>query len=462
MKKKVLILLPDGVGLRNFAFTRFYENMKREYDVVFWNNTPFKLKEKLGINEIGFKGGRIHLFTDILKASKNIIELKLSSKKFNDNTYLSYLFPKKNTTLKVLIKNMLMYFFVFFYKSENGVRKIQKMIDNVERKTLSYRYSIEELKKIDPSFVFCTNQRTSFAIAPVLAAKDLNIITSCFIFSWDNLPKATLVVATDYYFVWSDYMKNELETYYPYLDENQIKITGTPQFEPHFDQSLFDTKKEFFKKYDLDLGKEYICFSGDDITTSPYDEYYLEDLAKSIIQMNNQGYNLGIIYRKCPVDFSNRHMEIIEKYDEIIKCIDPIWSNYGNSWNSVMPQKEDMQLLVNTMKYSKLILNIGSSMVFDAMSHNVPCAYINYNTEKGDLNKWDIQKIYKFIHFKSMPSKNAVLWVHEIEDYKRIIIKVLKKEFSLSETKNWFNKIACSPQENASSNIVKEIKEIIN
>jgi len=89
MKKKVLILLPDGVGLRNFAFTRFYENMKMDYDVVFWNNTPFKLKEKLGINEIVFKGGGIHLFTDILKASKNIIELKLSSKKFNDKTYLS-------------------------------------------------------------------------------------------------------------------------------------------------------------------------------------------------------------------------------------------------------------------------------------------------------------------------------------------------------------------------------------
>jgi hypothetical protein len=462
MKKKVLILLPDGVGLRNFAFTHFYEKMKKNHDVVFWNNTAFKLNEKLGVNEIVFKGGKTHFFTEILKTSKNVIELKLSSKKFNDKTYLSYLFPKKITKLKSLIKNGLIHLFIVLYKSETGVEKIQNIINKVERRTLSYKYSVEELKNIKPSFVFCTNQRTSSAIAPILAAKDLNIPTSSFIFSWDNLPKATLVVASDYYFVWSNYMKKELQTYYPYIQDNQIKITGTPQFEPHFDENLFETREYFFKKHDLDLDKEYVCFSGDDITTSPYDQYYLEDLAKSIAELNKEGNNLGVIYRKCPVDFSNRHLEIIKKYNDIIKCIDPIWSNLGNSWNNCMPQKEDLQLLVNTVKHSRLIVNIGSSMVFDAVSHNIPCAYINYNTEQGDKSKWNIDKIYKFIHFKSMPSKKAVLWIDNKDDYKVIIEKILKNEVSLSETRDWFDKIALSPQTNASRNIVKEINTILN
>jgi hypothetical protein len=36
------------------------------------------------------------------------------------------------------------------------------------------------------------------------AAQELGIPTATFIFSWDNLPKATLVLEPDYYFVWSD------------------------------------------------------------------------------------------------------------------------------------------------------------------------------------------------------------------------------------------------------------------
>jgi hypothetical protein len=43
----------------------------------------------------------------------------------------------------------------------------------------------------------------------LLAAQQLGIPTATFIFSWDNLPKATMVVETDYYFV-GDHMKLEL------------------------------------------------------------------------------------------------------------------------------------------------------------------------------------------------------------------------------------------------------------
>ena len=43
-KNKIFILLPDGIGLRNFAYSRFHElGVEQGYDVVFWNNTPFQL-----------------------------------------------------------------------------------------------------------------------------------------------------------------------------------------------------------------------------------------------------------------------------------------------------------------------------------------------------------------------------------------------------------------------------------
>ena len=42
MKKKVFVFFPDGVGLRNFAFTDFKtvgENMG--FDITYWNNAGF-------------------------------------------------------------------------------------------------------------------------------------------------------------------------------------------------------------------------------------------------------------------------------------------------------------------------------------------------------------------------------------------------------------------------------------
>jgi hypothetical protein len=72
----------------------------------------------------------------------------------------------------------------------------------------------------------------------------------------------------------------------------------------------------------LDLTKKYICYSGDDETTSPLDQYYLEDLAMVVRNLNAKGENLGIIYRKCPVDTTTRYDEVVEKYKDCIAVLD--------------------------------------------------------------------------------------------------------------------------------------------
>jgi hypothetical protein len=49
---KIFILLPDGIGLRNFAFTNFHQlGLENGFEITFWNATPFDLT-KLGFNEI--------------------------------------------------------------------------------------------------------------------------------------------------------------------------------------------------------------------------------------------------------------------------------------------------------------------------------------------------------------------------------------------------------------------------
>jgi len=76
MRKKIFILLPDGVGLKNFVFTDFYKlGLKKNYDIVFWNNTEFDLKN-LNYKEIKITNSKLHSLTEFFEKA---LKSKLSS-----------------------------------------------------------------------------------------------------------------------------------------------------------------------------------------------------------------------------------------------------------------------------------------------------------------------------------------------------------------------------------------------
>lgn len=459
--KKIFILLPDGIGLRNFAFTKFHSlGLKMNFDILFWNNTPFPLQD-LGFKEIIIKSSQSHPFTDILKNARKHIELNLSVAKTNDNIYDKYRFPFSYENFKSTLKSLATQILIFVFSSKRGLMLIQKLINRLEKSTPYYLESLKTIKSENPSFVFCTNQRPMLAIAPLLAAKELGVPTATFIFSWDNLPKATMVVETDYYFVWSEHMKNELLYYYPYIKSSQILITGTPQFEPHFDISLLKSKEDFFKENGLDINRRYICYSGDDITTSPNDPNYLEDVAKAITRLNQSGHNVGILFRRCPVDFSTRFDKVIETYKDIIVSVQPKWIKKGKMWDTILPTKEDMSLLINTINYTECVINLGSSMVFDYAIFNKKCMYINYDIDNCEVNNWSVKNIYNFVHFRSMPNENAVIWINSpLQIQSEIECLLSTKQIKVEEARKWLDKIVGKEPTKASENIWSAISKI--
>jgi hypothetical protein len=460
LNNKIFILLPDGIGLRNFAYSSFYEIGKKQgFDVIFWNNTPFPLID-LGFQEIKIENAKTHVITEIYKNVKIQIELNLNVKKTNNKVYNTYRFPFSYKNINNVIKNIVIKFLSLTHSSENGIEIIRNRIREEERKTLHYNRSKETLKKHKPAFVFCTNQRISLAIAPLLAAQDLNIPTATFIFSWDNLPKGTMIVETDYYFVWSLHMKKELLYYYPYVDDDQVIVTGTPQFENHFKLEDLIDKELFFKQNGLDIEKKYICYSGDDQTTSPYDPNYLLDLIKAVRNLNESGSQLGIIFRRCPVDFSDRFDEILKENKDIVIAIVPKWDKVGEGWNTILPTPEDSILQMNIVAHTELVVNLGSSMVFDYAAQTKPCAFMNYNP-KLQNKSWSVGKIYDFVHFRSMPT-DAVVWLNSPEEIAAKIKLMLSDDAQkiVANAEEWFEKINQHPADQASQRIWDAIAEI--
>ncbi|MCH4821573.1 UDP-glycosyltransferase [Gramella lutea] len=457
--KKLLVVIPDGVGLRNFIYSRFPEEVRNSgWELIFLNMTPLVLKD-LGLKEI-ILDPKPSFKTDLLKRAKINIELDLFQRKFNDTVFEKFKFSPASVGLKNKIKNLLVDLLISIYNSEKGLTRIRAMMKESERGTTYYNYCKQILCAEKPDMVFCTSQRPVNAVSIITAAQDLEVPTSCFIFSWDNLPKATKVLETDYYFVWSDYMKDELLKYYPHITEDQVEITGTPQFEIHYDKSGIIAKNHFFKEYGLDIDKKYLCFSGDDITTSPHDELFLNDVAEAVERLNKKGTNIGIVFRRCPVDFTNRYNRILTKYKNLIVSIEPKWETRGDYWNQAIPKKEDLFLQTNIVEHTFMVINVGSSMVFDYAAKGKPCAYINYLPQIENLKK-DIREVYSYTHFKSMPNKESVYWINEKTDIGKIIYSQMKYGGStvIENSQKWFYQV--NNINSSSRTIVRKIEVLL-
>lgn len=458
MASKVLILLPDGVGLRNFVFTQFPEFFKHHnLELKFWNATDYDLAQH-ALKSIELKGNA-HFKTDLYKRARKEIEIKTFVKNFDNDIFNQYLFKTRPSGFKSLTKHIWLKLIIHKYK--NSLHRLREKIVSQERQTSYYKNCMIHLQSEQPKMIFCTNQRPAQAIAPILAAQDLGVPTATFIFSWDNLPKATMVIETDYYFVWSDFMAKQLLEYYPYIEGKQIIVTGSPQFELHSNPKYNISKTEFCKKFNLPKDKKYICFSGDDITTSPHDPDYLNDVCEAIKLLNSKGFNFAVIFRPCPVDFSDRYDKVLEKHKKLVYCLRPKWKPQGLGWNSVMPTPEDQALLYNTIAHSELIINLGSSMVFDAACHGKACVFINYNPDVNELKK-DVKLVYKYIHFQSMPSKDAVIWLNSKAEIAEKLLEGLQNPFPyIEQAKKWFSIICKQPENSASERIVNALKSCL-
>jgi hypothetical protein len=453
VKKKVIVLVPDGVGIKNYVYTSVFKN--RDADLTLMHNFDAETLEQIRphcdfqdtIDIPDYSEGVKEKF---LRELIHLSRLKFNAKQFENPTIL-FNWKKNHKSFKLKIFYAAVSVASRFISRYKTILKLEKAYDNSLIKNPFYNEVIGILKDHDPDVIFCTHQRALKAAAIFKAANQLSIETTTVIYSWDNLPKARLALKADKYLVWSDYMKQEMHSMYPEIPSEKIKITGTPQFEFFTDSNYWMQKEDFFNTYNLNPSHTHICFSGDDITTSPYDPFYLNDLAESLTK-NSMDEEYRIIFRRCPVDISGRYDWVIEKYPDLIVEIEPLWNFNSDRWTAVYPTYEDVTLLVSLARYSDVVVNVGSTMAFDFGMFGKPCIYINYDHVKD--KSWSVSSIYKFQHFRSMPSRDAVYWLNSKNEIAATIQKAL--EGPETDISAWF-KIVAEATQSACDNIYKEL-----
>jgi hypothetical protein len=426
---KVITIVPDGVGVRNFVFGPLLDLLSAHADVTAWHALPERVAESLQAET----NGRAR-WTPLPTFREGIPERVLRRAKVYAQLYWQKE-PGLDLVLKMLrpagrwldiATGQAARAAGYLGASAQGNERIDRWHAWFTARAPYLERFVEFLEAEKPDCLFCTHQRASSAVPAMVAAQKLGIPTATFIYSWDNLPKGRMAVQADHFLLWSDRMRDEMLRYYPEVSPDRLHVVGTPQFEFHCNQALRQPRDVFLRRLGLAPHKPVVCFSGCDVPSSPYDPLFLRDLALAL-RKSPEASRPQLLFRPCPTESLDRYREVLGEYSEIIVS-KPAWRRLAEEdWTQVVPTAEDVALLANVASHCDLVVNFGSTMAIDFALHDRPAIYLAYEPAGGGVDpKWKATDAYQLPHQKLIHEVQLVHWADSAEGLPGLVDHVLR------------------------------------
>jgi len=465
---KAVLLIPDGVGVRNFLCTGFLEQLLDQGEVVVWHAlheelmAPYRARwHDDRVRWQALPAYRETLLARFFRQAKLYAQLYWKPQECATAAVLRVQMRNRPRHLGQRAFNALVRCLARACGHHAGTVWLDHLHTRAVLRSGATAAFSAFLRQCQPDILFCAHQRASRAVPAMLAAQGLGIPAVTFIYSWDNLAKGRMAVHADHYLVWSDYMKAEMAAFYPEIAPERVHVTGTPQFEPYFNDTLFQTREEFFAEHCLDPARPVVCFSGDDVTTSPNDPQYLADLAEALRAWPTRSATRSapqILFRCCPVDRSGRYAGVLARYPEI-RVSEPRWEQAPGDWTQIVPTQADVALLANIAKHSDLVVNLGSTMAMDFAIFDKPGIFLAYDPAGAAMP--NVEYIYRLPHFASVHRLQPVYWVRSPHDLRETVLHALRhRAEKQAARRQWLETHALHPLNAASRRCVEALCRI--
>lgn len=397
--KRIGIVITDGVGYRNFILSDFMVEAQKQFSrVVLLSCLPKEAYTYLNLkcDIIELDVFQESFSTWFLRKTKEVAHLQLNRKGnfgIADNFKSNYSKSKNPRGFATLF----IYQFTSWFHSETCIFRYNRWQQyTFKHHPITKKYN-QLLNELQLDILFFTHQRPPYIAPLVYAAEQLKLKTTAFIFSWDNLAsKGRMAANFDGYLVWSDIMKEELLTFYTFIKPEQVKVVGTPQFEPYVLPRYGYSVTEFHLRFDLDENKPTLLFSCGDVSTSPNDSIYIETIAKAIADKKILN-SVNLLVRTSPAESPERFAILAEKYP-FIRWNYPEWfqvrSNHQEAWSQRIPAEADVHDLKSVLQYSAININMLSTMSLDFMLFDKPVI----NTVFGNFSN-GLPNDQRFLHY---------------------------------------------------------------
>jgi len=408
--KKIGIVITDGVGYRNFVLSDFMVEAQKQFSrVVLLSCLPKEAYADLDLecDIIELEVFEESFATWFFRKAKEVAHLQLHRK---GNFGITDNFKANYSTTKTPrgFATRFIYQFTNWFHSEAWILRYNRWQQFTFRQhpiTKKYKQLLQDLQ-LDS--LFFTHQRPPYIAPLVYAAEQLQLKTTAFIFSWDNLAsKGRMAANFDGYLVWSELMKQELLIFYTSIQPEQVAVVGTPQFEPYVLSRYGYNVAEFHQHFDLDEAKPTLLFSCGDVSTSPNDPLYIETLANAIAN-NELEQSVNLLVRTSPAESPQRFASLAEKYP-FIRWNYPQWvqarSHHQEAWSQRIPTVADVHDLKSVLHYSAININMLSTMSLDFMLFDKPVINTVFgNPSNGLAND---QRFLQYAHIAYVVDSNA-------------------------------------------------------
>lgn len=378
---RVLLLVPDGPGIRNFILGPFLQLASHSGDVAVLHPLPKDLLSHYA----HATDGRVQWYPLLSHRDRPLTFLLRNCLSYAQMHWVNTPLMQRNLRRPVpgswRTKSAVAAarFIGRLAASPRGIRALDRVhlgAVNSSPEVTHYRRLLEEVR---PSVLFCSHQRPVEVLAPILAARSLGIPTVTFIFSWDNLSsKGRIAAPFDHYFVWNETMRREMREYYPDVPPEKVHIVGTPQFDPYGEEHLRWSREEFCQRIGAVPTRPILCFSGGDAYNATDDPGHVRALMERVRSGQIHG-NPQVLLRPCPTDDGCRYQDVLCEYPEILYAPARWIHTQSGNWASVLPTAEDVQFMANLTRHADLNVNFASTMTLDFAIHDKPVVNVAFD-----------------------------------------------------------------------------------
>lgn len=229
--------------------------------------------------------------------------------------------------------------------------------------------------------------------------------------SFDNVTKRGWpALFFDHYIIWNKYNKAELQRIHPSLGDEQISITGAPQFDAHILRSNHLSKDKWLKALGLPAGKKIILYGGGPVKLLPYETQYVKHLKAAL--ENGEIKNAVLLFRSHPLDDLQRWIDEVGTSEYIFYDSAPMGKVNRDYTNVTIA---DIEKLIASLKFTDVHINLCSTMAVDGSIFNKPQIAPFYDLEKPGTQKL-LRDLYFQEHYLPIVSSGAIHFAKSKKD----------------------------------------------
>jgi hypothetical protein len=315
--------------------------------------------------------------------------------------------------------------------------------DCIERLLLGYPRSQaarQRLMASPPVVVVATGPFQFEQPAIVAHAKNIGIPIIALIPSWDNIStKNRLVFKYDGYLVWSEQMRRDLHTFYPYTREKPVYVVGAPQFDVFFQERFYQTREEFCASQGLRADLPIIVYA----LGSPnfLQEHHGAVYFAERVSRGDLGDVQGII-RPHPIHDRRRMEFLFSKFRPRIslqQCSDPSLPRALRTQN-----ERQVREWVNTFRHADVVINLSSTVTIDAAVLDRPIVNLDYDPEPGQPNQKLVNDVnHLWTHFKPIAESGGVSLVNNGDEMIAAVRRYLRNPELHRAERRWIAQHVC-------------------